>query len=176
MGIRVFSLYILFVIALNLNSIDAKAQRFAFFDSDSVLKLMPEYAEAKIELEQNIKQWETEVERREKQLNQLRRDFEAEKVLLTPELLEERKKQIADGEKELRDYQAGIFGYNGQLFRRRKELMTPLRDQIVGAARKVAAQKKLNLLFDRSSDLHIVYYDDTYNFTDLVIAELGLGK
>ena len=105
----------------------------------------------------------------------MRQQLEAEKVLLTEDLLAQKEKSILTKEKELQDYQAKVFGYNGMLFQKRQELIQPVQDKMFDAVRVVCKKKKLHIMFDKAADLHMLYTDNTYNFTDFVLEELGLG-
>ena len=151
------------------------AQRFGYIDSEIILNKMPEYKSAQKELSSITSQWQTELKAKQQVTINMRQQLEAEKVLLTDDLFSQKEKSILVKEKELQDYQAKVFGYDGLLFKKRQELIQPVQDKMFDAVRAVCKKKKLHIMFDKAADLHMLYTDNTYNFTDFVLEQLGLG-
>lgn len=152
-----------------------QAQNFGYIDSQAILEKMPEYKEAQQEIDRLTQTWLDEISRLKQELADLRSAYQTEQLLLTDEMKEERQKEIADKEKELRDFQNKAFGYEGLLFLKRQELMQPLQDKVAKAAEKVAQKKRLSFLFDKAADLVMIYSDPRHNYTDYVLEEMGLG-
>ncbi len=152
----------------------AMAQRFGYIDSQKILERLPEYSQANSELEQMIKQWKAELAKKEQEVLDNRTKLEAERVLLTEDMYIEKQKEVQSKESDLIAYRESIFGANGMLFKKRRELIRPIQDKIMEAVRIVSLQKKLHFMFDKASDLHMLFYDETYNFTDFVLEELGI--
>ncbi|WP_291725024.1 OmpH family outer membrane protein [Bernardetia sp.] len=152
----------------------ASAQRFGYIDSQKILERLPEYSQANSELEEMTKQWKAELAKKQQEILDSRTKLEAERVLLTEEMYAEKQKEIAQKETDLITYRESIFGANGLLFKKRRELIRPIQDKIMEAVRIVSLQKKLHFMFDKASDLHMLFYDETYNFTDFVLEELGI--
>ncbi len=150
------------------------AQRFGFIDSQKILERLPEYSQANTELEEMTKQWKSEIAKKQQEVLDSRTKLEAERVLLTEEMYAEKQKDVQKKENDLISYRESIFGANGMLFKKRRELIRPIQDKIMEAVRIVSLQKKLHFMFDKASDLHMLFYDDTYNFTDFVLEELGI--
>ncbi len=150
------------------------AQRFGYIDSQKILERLPEYSQANTELEEMTKQWKAELAKKEQEILDSRTKLEAERVLLTEEMYVEKQKEVQKQETDLISYREGIFGANGMLFKKRRELIRPIQDRIMEAVRIVSLQKKLHFMFDKASDLHMLFYDETYNFTDFVLEELGI--
>ena len=150
------------------------AQRFGYIDSQKILDRLPEYSQANAELEEMTKQWKAELAKREQEILDSRTKLEAERVLLTEEMYAEKQKEVQKKESDLLTYRESIFGANGMLFKKRRELIRPIQDKIMEAVRIVSLQKKLHFMFDKASDLHMLFYDETYNFTDFVLEELGI--
>lgn len=171
-----FSISTLFLVAImTLSSFNvASAQRFGFVDSQKILERLPEYSQANTELEEMTKQWKAELAKKEQEVLDSRTKLEAERVLLTEEMYIEKQKEVQQKETDLLTYRESIFGANGMLFKKRRELIRPIQDKIMEAVRIVSLQKKLHFMFDKASDLHMLFYDDTYNFTDFVLEELGI--
>ncbi|WP_375563244.1 OmpH family outer membrane protein [Bernardetia sp. OM2101] len=152
----------------------ASAQRFGYIDSQKILERLPEYSQANTELEEMTKQWKAELAKKQQEVLDSRTKLEAERVLLTEEMYAEKQKEIQKLESDLIAYRESIFGANGMLFQKRRELIRPIQDKIMEAVRIVSLQKKLHFMFDKASDLHMLFYDETYNFTDFVLEELGI--
>lgn len=156
-------------------SFGTNAQRFGYIDSQMIIEKLPEYREAQTEIDQLTKTWVAEVDRMKKEVADLREKYKTEEVLLTQEMRDERMKEIEAKDKELREFQNQVFGYEGLLFLKRQELVKPIQDKIAKAAEKVARKKKLNFLFDKAADIVMIYSDPRHNYTDYVLEELGFG-
>jgi outer membrane protein len=154
--------------------LNSYAQRFGYVDTQKIVEKMPEYATAQGELDKMTQQWQSELEEKQKALGKMRLDFETEKLLLTDDMRRQRLTEVEAKEKEIRDFQTKIFGVEGLLFQKRVELMKPIQDKLSEAMAKVARKRKLSFLFDRASDLSIVYADPTHDYSDIVMEELGL--
>ena len=108
-------------------------------------------------------------------IGKLENKLEAEKVLLTSEMIEKRENEIEEKMKEAIDYQYKIFGPNGLFFLKKKELMKPELDKIFEAVERVCKKHNLDYLLDKSSDFVLVYTNPIHDYTDYVLEELGLG-
>ncbi len=156
--------------------VEVFAQRFGYINSQMITDKMPQYKEAQQELDKVVLVWQKEIDTLQQELGRMRRDFEAEKVLLTEDMQQKRTTALLDKEDEVRKLQSKYFGFDGLLFKKRDELLKNLQEKIFEAARKVARKRKIHFIFDKASDLSMIYTDPTYNFTDDVLAELGLGN
>ena len=151
------------------------AQKFGYIDSDYILRHMPEYAEAQKQLDDLSAKWQQDIERRQAEIEQLYKAYQSEQVLLTPEMRQKREEEIVEKEQSLRDYQRGKFGFEGELFQKRKELVKPIQDQIYKAVEEVAKQGLYAVIFDRTSELIMLYADERYDKSDDVLKALGLN-
>ncbi|MFL5729005.1 MAG: OmpH family outer membrane protein [Cytophagaceae bacterium] len=152
-----------------------QAQKFGFIDTDIILKQMPEYKKAENELAELSAGWEKEITKMKTEVDKMNADYKNEEILLTDEMKKERLAAIADKEKALKDFQKKTFGFDGLIFAKRQELMKPVQDKLYGAVEKVAKAKQLQVIFDRSSDLVMIYSNPVHDYTDYVLEELGLG-
>ncbi|MBC7485170.1 MAG: OmpH family outer membrane protein [Cytophagaceae bacterium] len=169
---RLFTLALLLTISL---SSSAYAQKFGYIDSEFILTKMPEYKQAQTDLNQAAKKWQTELEEIGKEVNALKDAYKVEEVLLTEEMQKERQDSIASKEKKLREKQKAYFGFEGMLFYKKQELIKPVQDKVFDAVEKVAKEKKLQMVFDKSSTLVVIYADPIHDYTDYVLEKLGLG-
>jgi outer membrane protein len=164
---------ITFFLLFGLNFVSA--QKFGYFDSDFVLSKMPEYSKAQGEIDQLSAAWQKEIEDLQLKVDELYRTYQAEQVLLTEEMKQERLEEIKKKETELKDYQKKVFGFGGLFFLKKQELIKPLQDKIFDAVEKVAKSNRLAIVFDKAGELVIVYTDPRHDYTDFILEELGLG-
>ena len=99
-----------------------------------------------------------------------------EEPLLTDDQKEKRQKAIDEKEAEIKDYQTKIFGYEGEIWLKRQELIRPIQDDIYTSISKVAKKYKLQFVFDKAGDLVILYANPVHDYTDYVLEDLGLGN
>lgn len=160
---------------LTLASTFAWAQKFGYIDSEYIIGQMPEYKKAQTELNTFSLKWQKEIEENQSKIDKLKEEYQAEEVLLTEEMRKERMDTIAVKESKLRELQKNYFGYKGMLYLKRQELVKPAQDKLFDAVEKVAKDKKLAIIFDKSGELVMVYTDPIHDYTDFVLEALGLG-
>ncbi len=151
------------------------AQKFGYVNTNFILDKMPEYKEAKAEIDKLAKEWQTEIQQMQLEIDDMYSNLKAEEVLLTVEMKEDRQKEIAEKEKALKEYQKKVFGFEGLFFLKKKELIKPVQDKVFDAVEKVAHEHKLQIVFDKSGELVMIYTDPIHDYTDFVLEELGLG-
>ena len=152
-----------------------KAQRFGYIDTDFILSKMPEYKKAQDEISQLSENWEKEIKDMSKNIEGMYNSLQAENVLLTDPMKKERMDAIQKKEDELKEYQKKVFGFEGLFFLKKQELVKPVMDKIWDAVDKVAKQNNLAIVFDKASQLVMIYTDPRYDYTDFVLDELGQG-
>jgi len=152
-----------------------QAQKFGYVNTEYVLNKMPEYQQAKQELDKITAEWQEQMVTMRQEIQQLYDDFRAEEVLLTAQLKEERLANISKKEKALLEFQTKVFGFDGLLFLKKKELVKPVQDKIFEAVQKVAQENRLQTVFDKSGSLVLLYTSPVHDYTDFVLEELGLG-
>ena len=150
------------------------AQKFGYVDTQYILGKMPEYKEAQAEIEKLAKGWEKEIQELYQEVEQMEVDLKAEEVLLTKEMWEERNTEIERNWKEVKEYQQSIFGFEGLYFLKKKELVKPIQDQVFESVERVAKNNRLQIVFDKSGDLVMIYTDPIHDYTDFVLEDLGL--
>lgn len=150
----------------------SSAQRFGIVDSDYVLKQIPDYAYAQKQLDQLSRTWEGEIEALLSEADAMRKSYEAEKVLLTEEMKEERLAAIAAKEEEAKKSQQLYFGVEGKIYTKRLELVKPIQDKIFNAVQDVARRRNLDVVFDKGSELITLYVSEKVDISDEVIKKL----
>jgi Skp family chaperone for outer membrane proteins len=168
--------YFLVVLAttfiINIASAQTRGIKVGYIDMEYILEKVPDYAEAKNQLEQKAQKWKQEIEVKKNEINKLKETLKSEKVLLTKELLEEREEEITFLETELLDFQQKKFGPNGDLIVQKAVLVKPIQDQVFNAVQDIAEAKKYDYVFDRSSDLTILFAAKRHDISDQVVRAL----
>ncbi|RYU83746.1 OmpH family outer membrane protein [Hymenobacter persicinus] len=154
----------------------AQAQKFGYVDSEFIMSKMPAYSQAQQELNTLSANWQKDIESQKKDLDKLYRTYQSEEVLLTEPMKKKRQDEILKKEQDVKAYQNKIFGYEGQLFKKRQELTKPVQDQVFEAIEKVAKKKQLGIVFDKSGDLTMLYTNPIHDYTEFVMEELGLAS
>jgi outer membrane protein len=163
----------LFFLLLVISSVfQLKAQRYAVIDTRYILGKLPEYKEAQDKLNVFSAQWQREIDDKQAVLDQMYRNFEGEKLMLSEELLKKREDDIFNREKELRDLQKRRFGFEGDLFKRRQELVKPIQDRVYNAVQKIAVERQYDLILDKSEGITIIFADPKLDKSDDVLKEL----
>lgn len=167
--------YLLWVF-LSVLTTQVAAQKFGYIDSEYITSKMPAYQAAQASMNQWTEQWVKEVQAKQQAWETLQLKFRQEEILLTEELKKARLQEIADKELEWRNFNQEVFGMEGKLFLKKKELMKPILDEVYKACEKVARQKQLMFIFDKASDLSMIYTDPRHDYTDFILESLGLGS
>jgi outer membrane protein len=161
---------------LLLLSLNAYSQKFGYVDTRYVLGKMPDYKKAEGELNKLSADWQKEIEGMRAEVEKLYKSYQAEEVLLTDEMKKERMDEIKKKEKETFDQQKKIFGFEGLLFLKRQELIKPVQDKLFEAVEKVCKKKGIQVMFDKSGEIIMIYTNPRHDYTDFVLEELGLGE
>jgi outer membrane protein len=152
----------------------AQAQRYAIIDTKFILDKMPEYKEAQKQLDETAAQWQKEIDAAQQELDKMYKDFEAEQVMLSEELRRKREDQLFLKEKTLRDLQRKRFGFEGDLFKRRQELIKPVQDKVFNAVQKLAVQRGYDFILDKSEGITVIFADPKLEKSEDVLRELGV--
>jgi len=151
------------------------AQKFGYIDSEYILSKMPEYQEAKTNAEKLAKGWQQEILQLQQEIDNMYSQLKAEEVLLTDDLYQERLSEIQVKEDELKAYQNKIFGVDGMFYLKKKELIKPIQDKVFEAVEKVCKVQRIEIMFDKASELIMIYTNPRHDYSDFVLEELGLG-
>ena len=150
------------------------AQRFAYVDSDYILKHMPEYASAQKQLAALSEQWQKEVDSRYQELNRLYKAYQADQVLMTADMKKRREDEIVEKEKAAKDFQRQKFGPEGELPKRSTSVIKPIQDKVAKAVQAVAESENLDMIFDKNSEVIMLFANPRYDKSQEVITRLGL--
>jgi len=157
-----------------LAAFSSNAQRYAIIDSKYILEKLPEYKESQARLDQFSSQWQKEIEKKQADLDKMYKDYDAEQVMLSDELKKKREDELYNREKEVRDLQKRRFGFEGDLFKKRQELIKPIQDKVYIAIQKLAVDKAYDFILDKSEGITVIFADPKLNRSDDVLKFLGV--
>ena len=149
------------------------AQKYAYVDTKYILENISEYKASQQQLDQLSINWQKEIEAKYAVIDKLYKDYQAEQILLTDEMKRKREAEITTKEKEVKEYQKEKFGYDGELFKKKQELVKPIQDKIYNAVKKLAVEQSFAVIFDKSSDLIMLYTNPKYDKSDDVLLAMG---
>ena len=150
------------------------AQRYAVIDSKYILEKVPEYKAAQKKLDQFSEQWQQEIDKKSAALDKMYKDYDAEQVMLSDDLKKKREDELFNNDKELKDLQRKRFGYEGDIFKKRQELIKPIQDRVYNAVQKLAASKLYDFILDKSEGITVIFADPKLDKSDDVLKELGV--
>ena len=165
------TLFLLIIILMT--SIGTYAQKFAYVDSDYILSKMTEFVQAEEKIDDFSKEWQSEIELAYEEVEQMYRDYQSEQVLLTSEMKTKREEAIIEKEKSVQSLQQKYFGNNGDLYKKRQDLIKPIQDRISDAVQQLAASNKYSIIFDASSDLIMLYSNPDLDKSDKILELMG---
>jgi outer membrane protein len=151
-----------------------QAQRYAIIDTRYILDKLPDYRSAQKNLDDIASGWQKEIDQQEADLNKMYVDFESEKVMLSEDLRKKREDQLFVKEKTLRDLQRQRFGFEGDLFKKRQELIKPIQDKVYNAVQKLAVQRGYDFILDKSEGITVIFADPKLEKSEDVLRELGI--
>jgi outer membrane protein len=148
--------------------------RYAIIDTRYILDKMPEYKDAQKKLDDIAANWQKEIDSLQSQLDRMYKDYEAEQVMLSDDLRKKREDQLFQKEKSLRDMQRKRFGFEGDLFKKRQELIKPVQDKVYNAVQRIAVQRGYDFILDKSEGITVIFADPKLDKSEDVLKELGI--
>jgi len=150
------------------------AQKYAIIDTRYILDKMPDYTQAQKQLDGIAADWQKDIDAKQLALDKMYKDFEAEQVMLSDDLKKKREDQLFLKEKELRDLQRQRFGFEGDLFKKKQELIKPIQDKVFNAVQKISVQRGYDFVLDKSEGITIIFADPKLDKSEDVLRELGV--
>ena len=147
--------------------------RIGYIDMDVILENVDEYKTANQLLNKKVETWKKEIELQKLQLKKLEDALNAEKALLTPNLILDREQEINGFANDIVNLQTQKFGPGGALMLQKSKLLKPIQDRVLGIVREIARERKYDFIFDRSSDLVMLYSAKNYDISDLVLRKIN---
>jgi outer membrane protein len=154
----------------------ADAQRYAIIDSKYILQKIPEYLQAQKKLDTLSILWQKEIDQKQIELDKMQKDYEAEEVMLSDDLKKKREDELYNRQKEIRDLQTERFGYQGELFKKREELIKPIQDRVYNAIQKLAVEHSYDFILDKSEGITVIFADPKLDKSDEVLRIMGINS
>ena len=164
--------FLAFIVLSTING-QTKGIKIGYIDMEYILQNVTDYTEAKSQLDQKAQKWKQEIEVKKIDVNKLKDALKAEKALLTKELIDERETEIKFLENEMIDYQQKRFGPNGDLIQQKIVLSKPIQDQVFTAIQDIAERLKYDFIFDKSSDLTMLFTAKRFDISEQVLRVLN---
>ncbi len=162
------------VLALMLMSFTLSAQKIAFVDTKYILENMPEYSAAQEEIDAVSLKWQKEISDRYDVIERMYKAYVAEQVLITDEMKAEREEEIMNKEREAKALQKQRFGVDGDLFKKRQELILPIQERIWDAVREYALENGFMAVLDKSSESGVLYANAKVDKSDKILRKMGI--
>jgi Skp family chaperone for outer membrane proteins len=166
---------IILIVVFLFSSISIWSQRnqiIAYMDMEYILENVPEYLKAQNTLDSKVAKWRKKLDEQARHIEVLKSDLANEKAILTKDLIAEKEEEITVKQIELRRLESLYFGPNGNLFTVRKQLVKPIQDQVYNAVQSIAKRKNYDFVFEKSSDLVMLYSNKKYDISDLVLSTI----
>jgi len=154
----------------------ASAQKFGYVDTDYILGQLTEYKAAQKQLNEISQKWESDLKILKDEVDKLYKDYKAEEILLSPTQRKEREDAIVAKEDAIKKFEQEKFGVNGELFKKRQELIKPIQDKVFVAIQKVAKNNGLDFIFDKSANMNILFSNPKFDRSDDVLDEMGVTQ
>jgi outer membrane protein len=165
---------LMIVLLSSLTAINSFGQKFAYVDTDYILSELPTYKSAQKKINELATTWQKEVDALYDEVDKMYKNYNVEKVLLNSEQQKQREAEIVAKEREAKNLQQEKFGYEGEMFKKREELIKPIQDRVYDAIQKIAKKDDLDFIFDKSGDMVMLFSNARYDKSGEVLAELGI--
>jgi len=152
------------------------AQKFALVDMEYIMKNIPSYETANDQLNQVSKKWQSDVDAQMQDVQKMYKNYQTELVFLSEDMKVKREEEIVAKEKAVQELKRSYFGPEGELYKKRQSLMKPIQDEIYTAIQDVSKEKDLEMVFDKSSALSVIFTSPKLDISDAVLQKLGYSK
>ncbi len=169
-------LFTVIIVLIGLTAFSQKGHRIAFVDMNYILENIPDYKKAQSQLNTKVKKWQQNLDNLKDEIGTMKTDLSNEKALLTADLIIEKEEDIAIKEEEFKKLEEQYFSSNGNLFMLRKQLVTPIQDQVYNASQEIAKARRYDFVFDKSSDLIMLYSTKQNDISELVLRSIVRGE
>lgn len=163
-------------VLIGLNTFSQRGQRIGYVDMNYILENIPAYTRAQGQLDRKVISWQQDLDKIKNEIVLMQTDLSNEKVLLTSDLIEDKEEDITIKQLELKKKEEDYFSSNGSLFLLRKQLVTPIQDQVYNASQEIAKVRKYDFIFDKSSDLIMLYSNKANDISELVLRSIVKGE
>ncbi len=156
--------------------LSGSAQKFALVDMDYILKNIPAYERANEQLSQVSRKWQAEVDALSTEAQTLYKNYQNELVFLSKEQKKARQDAIMEKEKQAAELKRKYFGPEGELFKKRTALMSPIQEEVYNAVKDIADLRGYQLVLDRAGDAGIIFGSPKIDISNEVLRKLGYAN
>jgi outer membrane protein len=157
-------------------SMTAQAQKIGVVDTQYILDNMSEYKIAQDQIDELAVDWQKEIEVMFKEIDDLYKKFQAEAPILPEDEKKRREEVIVKKEREVKELQKKRFGKDGDLFKKRQELIQPIQEKVYNAIKEIADGENYAIILDKSSGTAVAYARSRYDISDDVLKKLGYSS
>ena len=154
-------------------SVTVFSQKYAFIDTKYILSQKPEYTSAQKEIDDMAEKWQKEIEQKYSEIEKKYKAYQEEEILLPEETKKIRQQEIMELEMKAKEMQKKRFGVEGDLFKKRKELIDPIQERIYKAVKQLAKDNSYSFILDKSKNSNIIYADPKYDKSDAVLRKIN---
>ena len=158
-----------------LTALTGFCQKYAYINSEYILSNMPEYKEAQAELNRLAVQWQKEIENKFATIDSMYKKYQVESITMPEQIKKNREDAIIAEEKAAKDLQKKRFGQDGDLFKKREELVKPIQDRVISTVNDYAKEKGYAFVFDSAGDMTIIYADPKWDINEAILQKLGIS-
>ena len=151
----------------------ASAQKYAFVNTDYILDNIPEYTDAQTQLDELSATWQKEIDARFAEIDKMYKSYQNEAVLLPEDIKKKREEDIIKKEREAKDLQKKRFGKDGDLFKKRQELIKPIQEKIYNAIEDIATSENYAVIFDKATNATLIYTNPKFDVSEQVLEKMG---
>lgn len=149
-------------------------QKIGYVDSEYILKQVPEYATVQQNLDRLATDWNAEMTRLQREIDQAFQEYQSRELLYTADERKDKQEEIISKEEELEQYRVRHFGPEGELFKQQEQLMRPIQERILEAVEEVATSGGYDYVLDKSGSTLFLFYRDQYDLSIQVLEEMGI--
>ena len=164
---------LLFLVCLSVVALTASAQKFALIDMEYILRNVPAYERANEQLNQVSKKWQAEIEALNTEASTMYKNYQNEVVFLSEEQKKAKQEAIMQKEKEASDLKRKYFGPEGELFKKRESLISPIQEEIYNAVKEISDTRGYSLVLDRASNSGVIFASPKVDISNEVLQKLG---
>lgn len=158
---------------LHQSQAQGRSLRVGYIDMDYILENVPEYKEAETQLNGRVQKWKSEIEQKMAAIEDMQRNLDNERALLTKELIEEREEDIKYEREAIYSYQQDRFGPEGDLMIQKRRLVQPVQDQVFAAVQEISEAKKYDFVFEKSNDLVMLFAAERHDISDQILRSIN---
>ncbi len=167
------ALILVMIMTLTVSAHSLMAQKYAYVDTEYILDNIPEFGDAQDELDDMSKRWQKEIEKNYATVEQMYKKYQAESVLLPDDIKKKREEEIIAKELQVKALQRKYFGPDGELFKKRQELVQPIQEKVFNAIESIALTNNYAFVFDKAGGMTLLYGNPKFDISDDVLDEVG---